>query len=163
MSWNKVAIYAVGGLREIGFVPNREVLMVLSGTGRGLLDTTTGTKVGRDPFDYYLEKWDEETGIVEGFGEFEKLQIPCGGFEAKNVLDQETSDGWEILFEWKRRRDFRGEWLRAEVMYLMHFDTDQKIEVMEFHYGIDRGYGFSHSGQSFVIGTSSEVYMWTRL
>ena len=66
--WQKRNNWTIGGLLEIGFKPNSDLLMVLSSQGRGIFDCLKDEKIGRDYFDYYMEKWDSEQGIVEGFG-----------------------------------------------------------------------------------------------
>lgn len=160
--WKKRNIWAIGGLREIGFQPNSDLLLVLSGQGRGIFDCIADKKIERDYYDYYMEDWDSKVGIVEGIGLLENKRIKCGGFEAPDVLKKETIDGWQV----KVKKELRLNWEKknqiAEVMFLQNSQTDKIIEVGTFYYGINRGYGFSDTGNVFVIGTSSDLHVWSR-
>jgi len=46
--WVRRSVQAVGGLTEIGFVPNSSLLLIVSHQGRGLIDCDTGERVARD-------------------------------------------------------------------------------------------------------------------
>lgn len=160
--WTKLNTWAIGGLREIGFKSNTDFLMVLSSQGRGLFDCLKNEKIARDPYDYYNMDWDSETGKVEGVGILESEEIICGGFEHPNVLQQSTEDGWKTLIKTELRPNWKNEALPAEVLYLQNDLINQNQELAFFHYGLDRGFGFSDTGLSFVIGTSSDLYIFTR-
>jgi len=154
-------VFAVGGLRELGFFLDSPYLMVLSDT-RGIINCEMGLKVARDYSDYYFEHWDDKTGLVAGFDVLEGEKVQCGGFEHPDILKKKTSDGWSIEIRIEKRPDYRGVLEDAKVMYLMHHGWKQIQEVMVFHYDIDRGYGFSELGDFFVIGTSSDVTIWRK-
>lgn len=160
--WQKRNIWAIGGLLEIGFKSNSDLLMVLSSQGRGIFDCIKGEKIERDNFDYYMEKWNSELGIVDGFGILKNEVIKCGGFEAPNIIKQETNDNWTVEIKKEIRPNWQNKNLEAEVMYLSNKKNNERIEVDVFHYGIDRGYGFSDTGNSFVVGTSSEIKIWKK-
>ena len=95
-----------------------------------------------------MECWDENSGIVKGFGILENEKMICGGFEAPDILKKETDDGWII----KTRREMRLNWqkkeLMAEIMFIQKANVKEKVEIGVFHYGINRGYGFSDTGNS---------------
>ncbi|MBP2832616.1 hypothetical protein J8281_10510 [Aquimarina sp. U1-2] len=158
--WFKKEKFAIGGLREMGFKPNTDILMLLSSQGRGIFDCIKAEKIERDSYDYYMEEWDEKTRIVQGFGKFKDEVFICGGFEAKDPIKKETKDGWKIKIKQETRLDYRKVMKEAEVMYLVN--NDKRIEIDVFHYGIDRAYGFSDTGNSFVLGISSDLYIWSR-
>lgn len=160
--WIKNGSFAVGGLHEVGFNQNSDYLMVLSSRGRGIFDCIKGEIVGRDHWDYYLEKWDAKTSIVKGFGILEGKDIVCGGFESENVLQQETHDGWEVIINGAKRIDLKTDLLQAGTISLVHEENTQIEDVFDFHYGIDRGLGFSETGNSFVIATTSDLHIWTK-
>ena len=160
--WQKRNIWAIGGLREIGFKSNSDLLMVLSSQGRGIFDCKKDEKVERDNFDYYMEKWDSDLGIVEGFGILKNEKIKCGGFESPDVVQKETDDNWTVEIRSEIRPDWQKKKIMADVVYLRNRATNERIEVNIFHNGIDRGYGFSDTGNSFVVGTSSEITIWNR-
>lgn len=104
--WQKRRVWAIGGLREIGFKPNSDLLMVLSSHGRRIFDCIKDERVERDNSDYYLDKWDSVFGIVEGFGLLKNERIKCGGFEAPDILKKETNDLWTISI----KREIRPSW-----------------------------------------------------
>ncbi|WP_298514788.1 hypothetical protein [uncultured Kordia sp.] len=160
--WEKRNMWAIGGLREIGFKPNSDLLMVLSSQGRGVFDCIKDEKIARDHFDYYAEKWDSDLGIVEGIGILKNENIKCGGFEAPDILKKETEDHWIIEIKSEIRPNWQQKELKADVMYLQNRKTKESIEIAVFHYGIDRSYGFSDTGNSFVVGTASDITIWNR-
>ncbi|MEM8523458.1 MAG: hypothetical protein AAGG68_02385 [Bacteroidota bacterium] len=160
--WQKRSFWAVGGLREIGFKSNSDLLMVLSSQGRGIFDCITNKKIGRDYLDYYMEDWDENSGIVEGFGILKNEKIMCGGFEAPDILKKETDDGWIVKTGKEIRPNWQKKKLMAEVMFIQKANPKEKIEIGVFHYGINRSYGFSDTGNSFVLATSSDLSVWNR-
>jgi len=160
--WHKTGNWAIGGLQEIGFNSNSDLLMVLSSQGRGIFDCVKNEKIGRDYFDYYMENWDSDLGIVEGFGILKDEKIKCGGFEAPDILKKETKDGWKIKIEKAIRPNWKKEDVMSNVLYLTNKEINEKIEIYYFHSKIDRGYGYSETGNSFVIGTSSNLLIWNR-
>lgn len=160
--WTERNSWAVGGLLEIGYQPETDIIFVLSSQGRGIFDVITDQKIDRDYSDYYIEKWDHTTGIVEGFGAFEKEKIICGGFEYPNPLKQTTEDGWKIILEKEERPDYHHKLKIAEVLYLENPLLSKKTEITFSHYGFDRAYGFSDTGRSFVHSCSSDITFWSR-
>jgi len=47
-------------------------------------------------------------------------------------------------------------------MYLYNRKTEKKIALHVFHFDIDRGYGFSDTGNSLIIATSYAFTIWNR-
>lgn len=162
MSWKKQNTWAVGGLREIGFSNNSDLLIVLSGNGRGIFDCIKAEKIDRDYNDYYTDYWNATNGIIEGFGVLKGQKIICGGFEAPSPLQVSTPDGWQINIENEVRPDWKNRDEPAQVLYLKHPTRSKKIEMCVYHYGINRAYGFSETGNSFVIAESGDLHIWNR-
>jgi hypothetical protein len=46
--WKHQVTWAVGGLFQVGYVEDSDVLLVLSSAGRGMFDCLVGEKVARD-------------------------------------------------------------------------------------------------------------------
>jgi len=161
--WKKVGYQAVGGLREIGFIEQSDFLMVLGGGGRTIFNCLMAEKTARDRADYYSEKWNSDTGIIEGFEMFTGKNIVCGGFEYPDITLKQTQDNWEILIENEKRQDYKKDLVLAEVMYLVNKITKEKIEVEVYHYQITRGYGFSKTGKSFITAQSHGINFWKRV
>jgi len=161
-TWGKIDWFAVGGLREIGFYKNTNYLMVMS-NNRGIFDCYEGKRVAREYSDYYYDKWNSDTGIVEGFDFLEGEEILCGGFEHPNILRQKTSDGWGFTISKEQRENYKKEVSDCEVMYLTDEFSSEKIELEVFFYGIDRAYGFSNNDNCLVVSTSSDILMYKRI
>jgi hypothetical protein len=49
--WIASAVHAIGGLTEIGFADDTDLLLVVSHQGRGVLDCHTGQRIARDWYD----------------------------------------------------------------------------------------------------------------
>lgn len=161
--WIYIGFQPVGGLREIGFIEESDFLMVLGSGGRTVFDCLSTVKYARDRFDYYNEKWNSDTGIVEGFDEFKDINIICGGFEYKDILSKRTLDNWNTLIRNEKRYDYRNQLKDAEVLYLINSYADKEISIKVFHYGITRAFGFSPTNNSFVVAESSGIYFWKRI
>ncbi|MGY6647450.1 hypothetical protein [Wenyingzhuangia sp. IMCC45574] len=50
--WTHKITYGVGGLENIGFAPEKDLLIVLSSQGQGVFDCITGNKVARESNGY---------------------------------------------------------------------------------------------------------------
>jgi hypothetical protein len=46
--WARKVVIGVGGLTEVGLIPDSELLLVVSHQGRGVVDARTGAVIGRD-------------------------------------------------------------------------------------------------------------------
>jgi len=162
MDVEKVVNQSVGGLREIGFIEDTDNLLVLGGGGRTIFDCMTGEKIARDRNDYYSDKWDSDSGVVEGFDFCEGSEIVCGGFQYPDQIIKNTHDNWEIEICNEKRLDYKNELKNAEVMYLVNVCLNRRIEVEVYHYSITRSYGFSRTGKSFITAQSYGLDIWAR-
>ena len=66
VGWQHTGTHAIGGLTEIGFSKNSELLLVISNSGRGVIDCTSGEKIARDyevDGDWYLPSMLQCQGI----------------------------------------------------------------------------------------------------
>lgn len=160
--WIRKNVWAIGGLREIGFLENSDVLMVLSSQGRGIFNCLTAERIERDSRDYYTNKWNPENGNVKGVGEYENENFICGGFEYPDILSKETSDGFTTEIKTKKFKFLFPEDANAGTLFIHSPDKKMKIEIAQSDYGFDRAYGFSPTGKSFVFSTSSEIEFWIR-
>lgn len=160
--WTKLKTWSVGGLREIGFFENSDYLMVLSNQGRGLFDCIWNKKIARDKSDYYLNVWDDKSGVVEGVGILENKDIICGGFEHKNVLSPQTNDGWKYRFEERLEKYWLKEDKRSRFIILYNDENEDEFEIDVTSYVLDRAIGFSDIGNTFVFATSSDIHFTTR-
>ncbi len=154
--WSRRGDYAVGGLTEIGFAPDADVLLVVSSQGRGLFDCRTGSKLARDP----AEDWDglDETHLVSpGFGDWAQTMFRLAGLHGGG-LPMTTADGWGlhcVPLPWPQHFVFISRPWKSHM-----FDQWTKIatdNACEF-----RACGFSDTGRSFVVASSCELLIFAR-
>ncbi len=156
--WRQVAAIAVGGLRAVGFDRGSELLLIVSSGGRGVVDCQTGAKLARDDADYYKDAQNLE---AEGIGPLEgkavRIAGVCGG-----GLTNWTADGWSMELVTLH-------WPTQEVLLMEPYSTlydSLQGKPNRFHkIGSDsefRAYGFSSSGRTLVLATSSEVLSFVR-
>jgi hypothetical protein len=156
--WKLVATFAVGGLRSVGFDQESENLLVVSSQGRGVIDCLTGEKVARD----YEEFYENETILeAQGIGILSDRTIRMSGLFGGG-LPNITEDGWQlecVTLKWPE-----------QMLILLppssnlygsvtgHPDTMTKI----FEDSCIRAYGFSYTGRSLIVATTSDVTVIVR-
>jgi hypothetical protein len=156
--WKQVTMLAVGGLRSVGFDRESENLLVVSSQGRGVIDCLTGEKVARD----YEEFYENETSLeAQGIGILSDRTIRMSGLFGGG-LPSITEDGWQlecITLKWPEQMlillppssDLYGS-------VTGHPDTMTKI----FEDSCIRAYGFSYTGKTFIIATTSDATIFVR-
>ena len=76
--WVKYGEFAVGGLQYIGFSDHSQYLLIVSSSGRGIIDVHTQKKIARDPL--CEGDWlDEQRLLCQGIGPLEGQLIPITG------------------------------------------------------------------------------------
>jgi hypothetical protein len=156
--WKLVATFSVGGLRSVGFDQESENLLVVSSQGRGVIDCFTGEKVARDCEEFY----ENETSLEsQGIGILSDRTIRMAGLFGGG-LPSITEDGWQIeciTLNWPE-----------QMLILLppnsnlygsvtgHPDLMTKI----FEDSCIRTYGFSYTGKTFIIATTSDVTIFAR-
>jgi hypothetical protein len=156
--WSLLATLAVGGLREVGFDRHSELLLVVSSAGRGVIDCTNATKVARDDSEYY-----EGEAILEatGIGPLQGTIIRMAGLYGGG-LPTRTTDGWSVevlALDWPVE-----EVILLEPKSFLYGSLNGK--ATSFHkIGSEseiRACGFSYSGRSLVIATTSAISVFRR-
>ncbi|PPU64682.1 hypothetical protein [Xanthomonas pisi] len=156
--WRRVATIAVGGLRTIGFDRSSELLLVVSSAGRGVIDCRSGEKVARDYDEYYgNEQFLEADGIGPLQGKTVRISGLFGG-----GLPISTQDGWSmelVTLDWPVE-----DILLVEPFSFLYGSLYGKPTA--FHkIGAEselRACGFSYTGNSLVVATSSDVAVFSR-
>lgn len=156
--WRRVVTIAVGGLLSIGFDRDSELLLVVSSAGRGVIDCRSGEKIARDTNEYnendrYLE--------ADGIGPLRGQTIRVSGLLGGG-LPRSTHDGWSVEL-------VTLDWPVNEILLLEPFSSlyeslygkppalhkiGEELEV--------RACGFSYTGKSLVVATSSDVAVFSR-
>jgi hypothetical protein len=156
--WKITTSVSIGGLLSIGFDRNSDNLLIVSSQGRGVIDCLTGEKIARDYDEYY------EDGVqleAEGIGTLSnKIIRMCGLYGGG--LPVTTKDRWTL-------ESVTLSWPEQMIILLppdsnlygsIHRLPDDMTKVTEDSH--IRAYGFSYTGQSFVVATSSEVDIFSR-
>lgn len=156
--WQKVGVIAVGGLRTIGFDRNSELLLVVSSAGRGIIDCTNCTKIARDDAEYYDG---EEFLEAEGIGSLEGKIIRVAGVIGGG-LPNNTQDGWAlevVTLDWPEHDVLLVEPFSS--IYDSLYGKQAKFRKIARESEL-RAFGFSYTGKSLVIATSSGITVYGR-
>jgi hypothetical protein len=150
--WKHVVTWAVGGLFQVGYAENSDLLLVLSSQGRGVFDCLTGEKVARD---------DEEAHdffapiplTADGFGPLAGKSIRMAGLFGGG-LPRTTEDGW-FLEEQAPAWPIRTILLRSPARETIAIGDDGACEL--------RAFGFSETGNSLIIAISCDLAIFARV
>jgi len=155
----------VGGLLGVGFAADpasgADILMVVSHDGRGLFDPFTGAKIARD------RNPDPDLCIpigtdlsCPGFGPLADTRVRIAGLFGGG-LHTSTEDGWTVDVvapDWPNERvvlSINGDIYRGTAgthwWHIFHSDYSEL-----------RAAGFSASGRTLVVATSSDITLWHR-
>ena len=153
--WRPVAVLHVGGVLGVGFAPHPEsgadLLLVASAAGRGVYDAGTGARLARDR--------DEDAGYPDGpdlscagIGPLDGTRVSVAGLYGGG-LHTTTADGWRVEVVASAGPDQR---------MVLHTDSDHWV-IFDADVTPLRAAGFSPSGQTLAVATSSDVTLWTRV
>ncbi len=146
----------VGGLTEVGFGPGTDMLLVVSHQGRGVFDCATGERIARDRLDDYSYHHGTKL-LANGIGLLEGKQIPLAGL-AGGGLASSTEDGWSV-------DDFVLDWPDHTLLLSGPHSWPYDVNGPLWKLGIEselRAWGFSSTGKTLVLATSSDVVIWGR-
>jgi len=92
--WHGVTFVHVGGPEAIGFGADSDLLLLVSVSGRSVVDCASGEKIARDQDDSY--SWFDTTSLTaEGIGPLESQHIRISGVYGGGMPTM-TSDGWRL-------------------------------------------------------------------
>jgi hypothetical protein len=154
VDWQPVVTMAVGGLTEVGFDNTGSYLLVVSSTGRGLVDTRTGSPVARDRAEPSDDWYNEFRLEAKGIGPIATETVRLSGLHG-GALPRHTRTGWSIepvMLDWP-------------VVHLLLFrqwtSIFQGAEFSKIALESElRAFGFSHDGLTLLLATSSELRVW---
>lgn len=158
VGWKKVKALAVGGLTEIGFSKETNQLLIVSSSGRCLINCNNGEKLARD-YDEYCNGYDPINLTCQGIGSLANELISIaglhgGGLPTYNQYGESlelTSLQWPI-------NDIYFCPLGKSI-----FDENDQNDCCRIFSDSVRCYGFSWNGKYIAIATSSDVTIWQRL
>jgi hypothetical protein len=157
--WRVTAQAAVGGLEAIGFAPSSDLLLVVSSQGRGVFDCLSRQRVGRDR---------ESDGITDvtsleaqGIGPLSGQRIRLSGLHGGG-LPRVSTDGWSVerfALDWPKETCLLvppGSWAFGDAF-------GKPAELTKVYVDSEiRAWGFSPTGKSLVLATSSDVTIFAR-
>jgi hypothetical protein len=154
--------YAIGGLLNIGYSDNTDMLIVLSSQGRGIFNCLTGEVTFRDDEDWYPD-FDEINGTIKGFGsEINKL-VKVAGVNSKNKLPIKTTDGWDLILTEPQPDKPPFERFNIQNIFLNNPSIENQIFITNDGPCELKAFGFSDTHKSFVVGLSCEITIWARI
>ncbi len=147
----------MGNIISIGFSKNEKYLLVLSWSGRGVFECSSGEKIARDPSEPYAydegkkDDWNDDLNMtVKGIGPIENEDIHVVGMIGGG-LHAQTEDGWRISIEtinWPNKEVILSGAGNANYLENSNFTRLETI-TME-----SRAIGFSPNGDYLLIATS---------
>lgn len=154
--WRELAFVAIGGLQHIGFAPKSDQILVISTTGRGVIDGATGTKIGRTEGEYYPDCGSLE---ADGIGPLDGQRIRVAGIYGGG-LPRTTEDGWLIEphpLSWPEEELFLCP--PGQTMLWNSSATEPALFKLRPRSPLT-AYGFSPTGKLLVIATSSDLQIY---
>ncbi|MGA5821740.1 hypothetical protein ACPC54_28215 [Kitasatospora sp. NPDC094028] len=159
--WRPVGrgLIPVGGLLGIGFAVHpdtgHDLVLTVSSSGHGLFDAVTGEKLERE---YDPEEDPDGPDLsCPGIGPVADVRIPVAGLWGGGL--HSGADGWHVEVispEWPHHRVLltSGAWTGAPGTDLYH--------VFHSSWSTFRAAGFSPTGRTLAVATSSDLTLWTR-
>jgi hypothetical protein len=94
--WKQSTCAHVGGIHSVGLDPAGDYLLVISHSGRGLIECATGIRVARD-YDEDEERWMSRTKLTAlGIGPLDGTEVRVAGSFVGGGLPRTTQDGWTV-------------------------------------------------------------------
>lgn len=169
--WRPVFAYEfgvpVGGLLGIGFARNpdtgHDLVMVVSHDGHGLFDAVTGEKIARDRDPALEDSTPDAVADLScpGLGPITGSRVHIAGLFGGG-LHTTTEDGWALEV-------VTPAWPSERVLLsidggLPHAGPhgEKWWHIFHSNYSTFRAAGFSPSGQTIAVATSSDLSLWTR-
>ncbi|MGP4085631.1 hypothetical protein [Streptomyces sp. KR55] len=157
----------VGGLLGIGFASHpddgHDLVMVVSHDGHGLFDAVTGEKIARDRDPDPEDSTPDAVADLScpGLGPVAGSRVRIAGLFGGG-LHTTTADGWTLEVvtpAWPNDRV-----LLSRDGGLPHAGPhgERWWHIFHSHYSELRAVGFSPSGQTIAVATSSDISLWTR-
>lgn len=157
--WRKLPAVHLGGLWQVGFGEQSDLLLLISVSGRGVVACPTGEVVARDDAEYYADPGSLEG---EGIGPLENELVRMAGISGGG-LSRATSDGWSIELHPLSWPDEELIFCPpGQTMLWQAPGTDDGLFKLQPLPSPLVAFGFSPTGQTLVIATSSDLTIFYR-
>lgn len=157
--WKSSGSSGVGGLLSVGFGRGTDLLLVTSSQGRGVFDCFTGQRIARDRSDETTE--DSANLEARGIGPLEGQVIRLSGLSGGG-LPAGTGDGWaaeRLVLEWPEEILV----LVPPGSWIFGLAFNKPANFTKLFVGSEvRAWGFSPTGRSLVLATSSDLTIYAR-
>ena len=155
--WILRNVFGVGGLSRVGFAKSRDLLLVESPNGLAVYDTVIGIRIARaHDLKHTFEQ--HRSLIAVGFDLLDGEPIGMAGIWG-GALRRMTEDGFYLSAQ-------APNWPDERVILDAPFISDQgkrcRALVVQDQASELRAYGFSETGNSFVVATSSDLWVFSR-
>ena len=156
--WSLLGIVPIVGITEVGFVEDSEVLLVLSGHDRELIDCRSGKRLARDTAIEHRSSWYGAHDLIgHGFGPMHGRQIRlCGA--GGGGLPCFAPDGWgavRVPIDWPEEY-----LLLTAPYYSIHQPAAPFWKLVVTREPL--AWGFSYTGNSLVAATDEGVTIIAR-
>ena len=161
--WTHKNTFAIGGLENVGYGQHKDLLIVLSSQGQAIFDCVKGEKVARRYNDSgWWNDFNEVTGSIIGFDQLADTEIQTCGLYGEYNLPKATVDGWTLVVSEAEPDDKPFEKYLVHKIYLIFPDKKQKHLVGKDGPCELRAFGFSETGNSFIIALSCDLTIYSR-
>lgn len=164
--WRRVVDAPVGGLLGIGFATHpdtgHDLVMAVSTGGHGLFDAVTGDRLARERDPEPEDSTPDESPDLTcpGLGPVTATRVHIAGLYGGGL--HSTAEGWYLQVvspDWPHHRV-----VLAAAGGRPHKDPYGETwwHVLHARHSEFRAAGFSPSGRTLAVATSSDLTMWTR-
>ena len=154
--WRRGPLFFVGGCCCVGFVPGEDMLLAESSSGMGLFNLIAGRRIARNS-GHQSSPEQSRALVAPGFDILEGRLIPMAGIWGGG-LRTTTADGFTLLSQapnWPYER---------VVMERFHIGPNGPRSLVEQDLVTTLiAYGFSDTGNTFVVATSSDLSTFARV
>lgn len=158
--WRVAGAFTVPHLDAIGFDRDSELLLVVSSSGRGVIDCSSGEKIARE-HGRQRGEWPAHSLQAKGLGPLEDVNVALAG-RSGGGLPRVTADGWSlelVTLEWPTQEVLLVP--PGSALFVCHENAKPTFRRIESHPEV-HACGFSFSGKSLVVAAGDELTIYHR-
>ncbi len=162
--WVHKNTFAIGGLENVGYAPMQDQLLVLSTQGEGIFDCVKGEKIARyESQGDWWTRFNEQENTITGFAHLADTRIQTCGLYGGDYMSKLTADGWALVKGAPEPEDPPFEKFMVQKIYLVSPDKKQKIFIDKDGPCELRAFGFSDTGNTFIVALSCDLVIYSRV